>query len=99
MAEFRPTAIGISGGFIPTSSSFPGAQRLRIYPDGLDVRNLFGRTWVERRRIVGLYRLPGGFRVIWDDGDTRCSATISAWSGTKRITAALEQAGYRFDTG
>lgn len=99
VAEFRPTAIGISGGFIPTSSSFPGAQRLRIYPDGLDVRNLFGRRWVERQRIVGLYRLPGGFRVIWDDGDTRCSATISAWSGMKWITAALEQTGYRFDTG
>lgn len=97
VAEFRPMAIGVSRGSIPTSSSIPGAQRLRIYPDGLDMRTLFGRTWVGRQRIVGVHRLPGGFRVIWDDAGTRCSATISTWFGMKKVTSAMDQAGYRFD--
>jgi len=97
VAEFRPMAIGVSRGALPTSSSIPGVQRLGIYPDGLEMRTLFGRTWVDRHRIVGVHRLPGGFRVIWDDAGTRCSATISTWFGMKPIISALEKAGYRVD--
>ena len=97
VAEFRPIGLGLRKGIIPTSSSLPGAQRFTVHPDGLEMRNVFERAWVPRDRIIGLYRLPGAIRVIWDAGDDDCTGTVSAWFGIKKITGAMEQAGYRFD--
>lgn len=98
-AQFWPLGLTLSRGFVPVSSSIPRAQRLVVYRDGLDVRNLFQRAWIPRDRIVDLYRIPVGFRVVWEDGDLDCMATVSAWFGTNKIVTAMEQAGYRFEHG
>jgi hypothetical protein len=94
-AQFRPMGLGLRRGVMPTSSSIPWAQHFMIHADGLEMRNLFDRAWVPRDRIIGLYRMPGAIRVIWEDGD--CTGTVTDWFGIKKIADAMEQAGYRFD--
>jgi hypothetical protein len=97
IAEFRPMGIGLARGLVPVSSSLPWGQRFAIYSDGLDLRNLFAKVWIPRDRILDLYPVTGGFRVIWDDGDRDSSAVLSDWFYGENMRMAMVRAGYRFD--